>query len=176
MVLEKILESPLDSKQIISVYLKGNQSYIFIRRTDNAGDEIPIFWQSDMKSIRKRPWCWERLKAGGEEGDRGWDGWMASPIQWTWVWANSGSWWWTGRPGMLQSMGFQRVRHNWATELTELHAAFGILIPWPDIKPISPEVQVQALNYWSTSEVPYFLLLNDKSETQKCEVTYPGYY
>ena len=64
----------------------------------------------------KRPWCWERLKAG-EGADRGWDGWMASPIQWTWVWVNSGSWWWTGRPGVLQSMGWQRVRHNWATEL-----------------------------------------------------------
>ena len=49
----------------------------------------------------KRPWCWERLKAGGEGDDRGWDGWMASPTQWTWVWASSGSWWWTGKPGML---------------------------------------------------------------------------
>ena len=64
----------------------------------------------------KRPWCWERLKA--EEGDnRGWDGWMASLTQWTWVWVNSGSWWWTGRPDMLQSMGLQRVGHKWATEL-----------------------------------------------------------
>ena len=53
----------------------------------------------------KRPWCWERLKARGEGDDRGWDGWMASPIQWTWVWVNSGSWWWTGRPGVLQSLG-----------------------------------------------------------------------
>ena len=67
----------------------------------------------------KRPWCWERLKAGGEGDDRGWDGWMASVTQWTWVWVNSRSWWWTGRPGVLQSMGWQRVRHNWATELTE---------------------------------------------------------
>ena len=63
----------------------------------------------------KRPWCWERLKA--EEKDRGWGGWMASPTQWTWVWASSGSWWWTGRPGVLQLMGSQRVRHDWATEL-----------------------------------------------------------
>ena len=60
---------------------------------------------------------WERLKAGGEGDDRGWDGWMSSPTQWTWVWVNSGSWWWTGRPGVLQSMGLQRVRHDWATEL-----------------------------------------------------------
>ena len=65
----------------------------------------------------KTPWCWERLKAGGEGDDRGWDGWMASLTRWTWVWASSGSWWWTGRPGVLQSMGSQRVRHNWMTEL-----------------------------------------------------------
>ena len=65
----------------------------------------------------KRPWCWERLKAGGEGDDRGWDGWMASPTQWWWVWVNSGSWWWTGRPGVLPSMGSQRVRHDWVTEL-----------------------------------------------------------
>ena len=65
----------------------------------------------------KRPWCWERLKAGGEGDDRGWDGWMASPTQWTWVWVNSGSRWWTGRPGVLQSMGSQRVGHDWAIEL-----------------------------------------------------------
>ena len=65
----------------------------------------------------KRPWCWERLKAGGEGDNRGWDGWMATPTQWTWVWVNSRSWWWTGRPGMLQFMGSQRVRHNWVTEL-----------------------------------------------------------
>ena len=68
----------------------------------------------------KRPWCWERLKAGGGGDDRGWDDWMASPTQWTWIWVNSGSWQWTGRPGMLQSMGLQR--DEWVTELnwTEL--------------------------------------------------------
>ena len=65
----------------------------------------------------KRPWCWERLKAGGEGDDRGWDGWMASPIEWTWVWVKARSWWWTGRPGVPQSMGSQRAGHNWATEL-----------------------------------------------------------
>ena len=63
----------------------------------------------------KRPWCWERLQAGGEGDDRGWDGWMASPTQWTWVWASSGSSCWTGKPGMLQSMGLQIVGHDWAT-------------------------------------------------------------
>ena len=65
----------------------------------------------------KRSWCWETLKAGGEGDDRGWDGWMASPTQWTWVWVKSGSWWWTGRPGVLRYMGLQRVGHDWVTEL-----------------------------------------------------------
>ena len=65
----------------------------------------------------KRPWCWERLRAGGEGDDRGWDDSMASPTQWTWVWVDSRSWWWTGRPGVLWFMGSQRVGHNWATEL-----------------------------------------------------------
>ena len=70
-------------------------------------------WLSDLK----RPWCWERLGAGEEGDDRGWDGWMASLTHWTWVWVNSRSWWWTGRPGMLQSMGSLRVEHDWVTEL-----------------------------------------------------------
>ena len=65
----------------------------------------------------KRPWCWEGLGAGGEGDDRGWDDWMASPIRWTWVWVNSGSWWWTEGPGELRFMGSQRVRQDWATEL-----------------------------------------------------------
>ena len=65
----------------------------------------------------KRPWCWEGLGAGGEWDDRGWDGWMASPTWWAWVWVNSGSWWWTGRPGVLWFMGSQRVGHDWVTEL-----------------------------------------------------------
>ena len=68
----------------------------------------------------KRPWCWERLKAGEEGDDRVWDHLMVSPTWWTWVWVSSRSWWWTGRPGVLQSMGSQRVGHNWATELNSL--------------------------------------------------------
>ena len=66
----------------------------------------------------KRPWCWERLKQGGEGDDRGWDGWITLLTQWTWFWASSGSWWWTGKPGVLQSTGSQRVRHDWAIELS----------------------------------------------------------
>ena len=65
----------------------------------------------------KRPWCWEGLGAGGERDDRGWDGWMATPTRWTWVWVNSGRWWWTERPGVLWFMGLQSVGHDWATEL-----------------------------------------------------------
>ena len=65
----------------------------------------------------KRIRCWKRLKVGGEAADRGWDGWMASSTQWTWVWVSSGSWWWTGRPGMLRFMRLQRVRHNCVTEV-----------------------------------------------------------
>ena len=66
-------------------------------------------------SFEKR--CWERLRAGREGDDRGWDSWMASPTRWTWVWVNSGSWWWTGRPGVLRFMGSRRVGHDWATGL-----------------------------------------------------------
>ena len=73
-------------------------------------------WCGELTHL-KRPWCWERLKAGGERDHRGWDGWMASLTQWTWVWVNSRSWWWTGRCGVLQSMVSQRVGHDWATEL-----------------------------------------------------------
>ena len=116
-VLEKILESPLDCKEIQPVHLEGNQSWIFIGRTD-AEAEMPIFWPSTAKNwlILKDPDA-ERLKVGGQEDDRGWDGLMASLTQWTWVWVSSGSWWWTERLGVLQSMGSQRVGHDWVTEL-----------------------------------------------------------
>ena len=65
----------------------------------------------------KRPWCWERLRAGGEGDNREWDGWMASSTRWTWVWVDSGIWWWTGRPGVLLFLGSQRIEHNWVTEM-----------------------------------------------------------
>ena len=116
-VLEKTLESPLDCKEIQPVHPKGDQSWMFIGRTDVEA-ETPILWPPDAKN-----WLiWKDPDAGKdwrrEEGDnRGWDGWMASPTQWTWAWVNSGSWWWTGRPGVLQSMGSQKVRHDWASEL-----------------------------------------------------------
>ena len=69
-----------------------------------------------QNSPAQRPWCWERLRAGGQGSNRAWDGWMASPTQWTWVWANSGRQWRMGKPGVLQLMGSRRVRHDWATE------------------------------------------------------------
>ena len=116
-VLEKTLESPLDCKEIQPVHPKGDQSWVFIERTDVEA-ETPILWPPGAKSwLMKRPWCWERLKAGGEGDDRGWDGWMASLTQWTWVWVSSRSRWWIGKPGVLQSVRLQRVRHDWATEL-----------------------------------------------------------
>ena len=111
-VLEKTLESSLAGKEIKPVHPKGNQSWIFIGRTD-AEAESPILWPPDEKNWLIGPWCWERLKTGGED-DRKWDGWMASMPWWTWVWASSGSWW---KPSMLQSMGSQRVGHIKVTEL-----------------------------------------------------------
>ena len=120
---EKTLESPLDCKEMQPVNPQGNQSWIFIGRTDAEG-EAPILWPPNVSLMhltdsdaRNRPWFWERLKAGREGNDRRWDGWMTSPSQWTGVWASSRSWWWTGKPGMLQSMGSQRVGCDWVTEL-----------------------------------------------------------
>ena len=117
-VLEETLESPLDCKEIQPVHSKGDQPWDFFGRTD-AKAKTPILWPHHAKSwlIEKDSWGWEGLGTGGEGDDRGWDGWMASPTRCTWVWVNSGSWWWTGRPGMLQFMGSQRVRHDWVTEL-----------------------------------------------------------
>ena len=117
-VLEKTLESTLDRKEITPVTPKRNQSWIFIGRTD-AEAEAPIFWPPDLKSrfTGKKPWCWERLRARGEGGDRGWDGWMALlRHQWTWVWPNSWRQRRTGKPGVLLFMGSQRVGHDLVTE------------------------------------------------------------
>ena len=116
-VLEKTLENPLDCKEIQPVHPKGNKSWILTGRTDvEAGNSNTLATWFEELTHWKRPWYWERLKVGGEGDDRGWDGWMVSLTQWTWVWVNSRSWWWIGRPGVLQSMGSQRVRHDWLTE------------------------------------------------------------
>ena len=117
MVLEKALESPLDCKEIQPVHSEGDQPWDFFGRND-AKAETPILWPPHVKSwlIGKdsdagRDWGQE------EKGTTGWDGWMASLTRWTWVWVNSGSWWWTGRPGMLRFMGSKRVGHDWTTDL-----------------------------------------------------------
>ena len=107
-VLEKTLESPLDCKEISpgisleGMRLKLKLQYFghLMRRVDSLEKTLML----------------EKIEGGTKGDDRGWDGWMASPTQWTWVWVNSGSWWWTGRPGVLRSMGSQRVGHDWATE------------------------------------------------------------
>ena len=111
--------SPTESKSLfytsVSLLLSRIQGYHYhLSKFHTYALEELTHW--------KRLWCWEGLGVGGEGDDWGWDGWMASPTRWTWVWVNSRSRWWTGRPGVLQSMGFQRVRHDWATELnwTEL--------------------------------------------------------
>ena len=122
-VLEKTLESPLDCKEINPVNSKVNQPWIFIGRTDDEA-ETPILWPPDAKNwlIGKdldagKDW---RQEKGTTDEMFGWQ--MASPTWWTWLWASSRLWWWTGKTGMLQSMGLQRVGHNWATEViwTEL--------------------------------------------------------
>ena len=98
-VLEKTLESPLDSKEIKSVNPKG----IHWKGWSWSANTLAT-WCEELTRW-KRPWCWERLRAGGEGEDRGWDGWMASLTQWTWVWVSPGRWWWTGRPGVQQPWG-----------------------------------------------------------------------
>ena len=120
-VLEKTPESPLDYREIQPVHPKGNQSWIFIWRTD-AEAETPILWPPDAKNwlVWKDPDAGKdwRLEEKGTTEDKVVG--MASPAQWTWVWVNSWSWWWTGRPGILQSMVSQRVGQDWATELISL--------------------------------------------------------
>ena len=114
-VLENMLVSPLDCKEIQPVHSKGDQSLVFFGRT-NAKAETPILWPPHEKSwlIGKDSDAGGGLGAGGEGDDRGWDGWMASQTQWTWVWVNSGSWWWTERPGVLRFMESQRVGQDWS--------------------------------------------------------------
>ena len=117
-VLEKTLESLLDYREVQPVHPKGDQSWVFIEGTDVEA-ETPIFWLPDGKSwlIWKDPDAGKDWGQEEEGDDKGWDSWMASLTQWTLVWVDSGSWWWTGRPGVRQFMGSQRVRHDWATEL-----------------------------------------------------------
>ena len=128
-VLEKTLESLLDCKEIKPVNPKGNQSWISIGRTD-AEAEAPTLRPPDGKNwlIRKRPWCWERLKAGGEGDDRGWDGWVASMTRWSCIWASSRNWWWIGKSGVLQSKELDMTEWlNW-TEFTYMESRNMVLM------------------------------------------------
>ena len=137
MVLEKTLESPLDSKEIKPINLKGNQPWIPLEGLILKPKRHCLTTWFKALTHWKRPWIWERLKTGGEGDDRGWDGWMASSTWWTWVWAGSGSWWWTGKPVVLQSMGSQRVRHDWVTELNWtscITAAFMLASGYPGLE------------------------------------------
>ena len=113
----RLLRIPWTSK-------KSNQSIIKEISPGCSLEGWCEIWNSNTLAIwckelihLKRSWCWERFRAGGEGDDRGWDGWMASPTRWVRVWVNSGSWRWTGWPAVLQSMGSQRVRHDWVNEL-----------------------------------------------------------
>ena len=119
-VLEKTLESPLDCKEVQPVHSKEDQSWLFIGRNDAKAEPLTLATSCEELTHWKRLWCWEGLGAGGEGDNRGWDGWMASPTRRMWVWVNSRSWWWTGRPGVLWFIGSQKVdtteRLNW-TEL-----------------------------------------------------------
>ena len=120
-VLEKTLESPLGCKEIQLVHSKGDQSWVF---SEALMVKLKLQYIAAKSWLIRRLWCWEGLEAGGEGDDRGWDGWMASPTWWTWVWVNSGSWWCTGRPGVLQFMGSQRVAHKWVTELSKCQVIY----------------------------------------------------
>ena len=115
-VLEKTLENPLDWKEIQPVHPKGDQTCVFIGRTGVETDQYFGHLMRRADSLEKTLML-GKIEGRRRNGDRGWDCWIASPTQWTWVWVNSGSWWWTGRPGVLLFMGFQRVGHNWATGL-----------------------------------------------------------
>ena len=115
-------------------------------------------WCEELTHL-KRPWCWERLKAGGKGDDRGWDDWIASLTRWTWVWANSGSWWWTGRPGVLQSMGSQRVGHDWEIQLnwepfkSQGRRDYGDLMPSQIAKTHSPTLTTSLFGSLPLNEV-----------------------
>ena len=128
-------------------------------------------WCKELTHLKK-PWCWERLRTGGEGDDRGWDGWMASPTRWTWVWVDSRSWWWTGRPGVLWFMGSQRVGHDWATELnwTERTLSFErfsmMLRVWLKMwaQPLTSRVDLISV-YYASKDTAYasFCTLSDKT-------------
>ena len=114
---------PLDCKEIQPVHSKGNQSWILLEGLMlKLKLKLQYFGHLIQRAdLFEKTLCWERLRAGGEGDDRGWDGWMASLTRWTRVWVSSESWWWTGKPGLLQFMASQTAGHNWVTELNWAH-------------------------------------------------------
>ena len=125
-VFEKTLESPLDCKEIQPVHPKDH-SWVFIEGTDVEA-ETPVLWHLMWRADSfEKTLMLEKIEGRREGDNRGWDGWMASLTQWTWVWVDFGSWWWTGRPGVLRFMGSQRVGYNWATELNWI--CYTLLLP-----------------------------------------------
>ena len=149
----KILPLPLIiSIETLNTFLSlcKTQLYFWLQIGDNENTYHTFIERIKCKVckafVTTRLWCWEGLGAGGEGDDRGWDGWMASLTRWTWVWVNSGSWWRTGRPGVLRFMGSQRVGHDWATDLI-----------WPEYEvfkylfrdfPGGPVVKNQCFQWW----------------------------
>ena len=115
--------SPSQGKSVLNIHWKDW----------NWNSNTLVTWCEKLTQW-KRPWYWQRLKPGREGDARRWDGWMASPPQWTWVWVNFRSWWWTGKPGMLQSMGSQSVRCNWVTELNWTESKVKIYYVWSKLR------------------------------------------
>jgi len=114
----RLLRVPWTAREIQPVHSKGDRSWVFFWKEWcwSWNSNTLAKWCEEL-THSKRLWCWEGLGVGGKGDDRRWDGWMASLTRWTWVWVNSGRWWWTGRPGVLRFMESQRVGHNWVTEL-----------------------------------------------------------
>ena len=128
-VLEKTLESPRMPRTA------GRLNQSILKEINPEYSLEGLMWSSNTLATWcketthwKRLWCWERLKAGGEGDDRGQDGWMASSTQWAWVWASSGRWWRTGKPGVLQSTGSQRIGHEWLSDYNNSNKEEGIII------------------------------------------------
>ena len=134
MVLEKTLESPLDCKEIQPVHPKGNQSWNIHWKDWCWSSKTLATWCEEL-TLWKRPWCWERLKAGEEGDNRGWDGWMASPTQWTWVSVSPRSWWWT--------------REAWCAAVHGVAMSWTQLSNWTELNWIKMH-SVNGKNIWNT--------------------------
>ena len=153
-VLEKTLESPWTARRSNQSILKEISPGISLEGMMLKLKLQYFGYLMQRVDSLERLWCWEGLGAGGEGDDRGWNGWMASLTQWTWVCVNSGSWWWTRRPGVLWFMGSQRVGHDWATELTELTShlyvffgeiSVGVFCPFFDWVVYFPDIELYEL-------------------------------